>query len=202
MTAISIRAFHASDVPSLYRICHATGMNGRDASPFILDAELIGHTYLGPYVALEPDHCFVAVQGNDVVGYIVGTADSAAFHHKCEEQWFPILRSRYPLLPVDDLSPTANFIRALHHGHSPSVRVDLAQYPASLHIDLLPQVQGKGVGRLLMMNLFAAFRKLDVPGVHLYVGNSNTEAIGFYERIGFECIDDSHATRGYAIMLN
>jgi ribosomal protein S18 acetylase RimI-like enzyme len=202
MTAVSIRPYHASDLPSLYRICHATGLNGRDASPSIPDPDLIGHSYVGPYAVLEPEVCFVAVQGLHVVGYIVATADSAAFHRKCEVLWFPSLRSRYPQPTTDDTSATAIFTRTLHRGHPPSVRIDLAQYPASLHIDLLPQAQGQGVGRQLMMHLFAELRKSEVPGVHLYVAASNTAAVGFYERIGFQCIDEAHHVRGYGILLS
>ena len=194
--------FIASDLPSLYRICHATGLNGHDASAVIHDPDLIGHSYLGPYVTLEPDHCFVAVQANVVVGYIVGAPDTAAFHHQCEERWFPILRTRYPLPAADDLSPTANFIRTLHRGHPPSVRVDLAQYPATLHIDLLPQAQRQGIGRHLMMHLFAELRKSDVPGVHLYVGSATRARSHSTSDIGFECIDDSHANTRLRLMLS
>ena len=202
MSAISLRSYHPRDVPALYRICHATGLNGQDASGSVADPDIIGHSYVGPYLALEPEHCFVAMLGSDVVGYIVAAPDTTAFHHKCEERWFPILRARYPLAGVDDASATAAFIRTLHRGHPPSVRVDLAQYPASLHVDLLPQAQGQGAGRLLMMHLFAELRKTDVPGVHLYVGRSNEAAIGFYEHIGFECIDDAHTSLGYGLRLS
>jgi ribosomal protein S18 acetylase RimI-like enzyme len=202
MFDVSLRLCHPSDVPLLYRICHETGLSGQDASSAVPDADLIGQTYVGPYLSLEPEHCFVAVIRGNVVGYIVGAPDAAEFHRKCEERWFPILRHRYPLPPVDDVSPTATFIRSLHRGHPPSRQIDLAQYPANLHINLLPQARGHGVGRHLMLHLFAELRKSDIPGVHLYVSRSNHAAMGFYEHIGFECIDDAHFSRGYGIMLS
>jgi hypothetical protein len=34
------------------------------------------------------------------------------------------------------------------------------------------------------------------------VSRSNHAAMGFYEHIGFECIDDAHFSRGYGIMLS
>lgn len=202
MTPISIRNTHASDLPSLYSICHATGLNGRDASPSIADPELIGHSYVGPYAVLEPDTCFVAVQESRIVGYIVAAADSMEFHRKCEAAWFPVLRARYPVPSPEDTSPSATFMRTLHRGHPPSEEVDLAAYPASLHIDLLPRAQGRGVGRQLMNRLFDRLRECKIPGVHLYVGRSNIDAIGFYERIGFQCIDDAQHARGYGIKLS
>lgn len=202
MTAISIRGYHASDLPSLYRVCQATGLNGHDASPSVPDPDLIGHTYVGPYVTFEPNLCFVAQQGTQVVGYILATADSTSFHHTCEARWFPALRARYPLPPAEDLSLTAHFVRALHRGHPPSAKIDLAQYPASLHIDLLPQAQRQNIGRHLMTHLFAALRNMEVPGVHLYVARANQGAISFYERIGFECLDEAQTVKGYGIMLS
>jgi ribosomal protein S18 acetylase RimI-like enzyme len=202
MTAISIRNSHPSDLPSLYSICHATGLNGRDASPSVDDPELIGHSYVGPYAVLEPETCFVAVQESRVVGYIVAAADSRKFHEKCEALWFPVLRARYPVPTPEDTSSTALFTRTLHRGHPPSDGVDLAAYPASLHIDLLPRAQGQGVGRQLMDRLFARLREKTIQGVHLYVGRSNIAAIGFYERIGFQCIDDAQHARGYGFKLS
>src|SRR5699024_7714278 len=113
--------------------------------PALSDRELIGHSYVGPYAVLEPDYCFVAVEEVRVVGYIVATPDSIAFHQKCETQWFPVLRARYPEPSPEDDSAAAKFTRTLHRGHIPSRKIDPALYPASLHIDLLPQAQGRGV---------------------------------------------------------
>lgn len=202
MTNITLRESHPSDLPGLYRICHATALNGDDASPSVPDPELIGHSYVGPYAVLEPEHCFIALRGPRIVGYIVAAPDSTAFHLKCEALWFPALRSRYPQPPADDLSPTARFIRTLHLGHQPSSRIDPAAYPASLHIDLLPEAQNQGVGRRLMARLFEKLKESHVAGVHLYVGLANVKAIGFYERIGFKCLDDAPMARGYGTTLS
>jgi ribosomal protein S18 acetylase RimI-like enzyme len=177
-------------------------LNGQDASPAIKDPELIGHSYVGPYAVLEPESCFVAVQGHRVAGYIVATPDSANFHRKCETLWFPVLRTRYPAPSPEDQSPSAMFTRTLHRGHLPPVSVDLALYPASLHIDLLPEAQGRGVGRRLMNHLFERLRMSGVPGVHLYVSRSNPGAIAFYQRIGFELVDESQQALGFGLKLN
>ena len=202
MNPISLRSAHPSDVPALYRICHATGWNGRDAAAVVKDPDLIGHSYVGPYAILEPEHCFVGVQDRDVVGYVVAAADASAFHQRCEASWFPVLRARYPLPAEDDPSATAVFLRTLHAGHPPSPKVDLGQYPANLHIDLLPQAQGQGLGRRLMEQLFTALKSARVPGVHLYAGSANKSAIGFYERIGFQRIDESEHAVGFGYRLD
>ncbi|WP_309573520.1 GNAT family N-acetyltransferase, partial [Deinococcus sp.] len=72
-------------------------------------------------------------------------------------------------------------------------------YPAHLHIDLLPRMQGGGNGRALMERLFTALRKAGVPGVHLGVGEKNTRAQGFYRHLGFRDLQrmNGGVTLGY-----
>jgi ribosomal protein S18 acetylase RimI-like enzyme len=72
----------------------------------------------------------------------------------------------------------------LHHP-SADPRV-VADYPAHLHIDLLPEGQGRGGGRALMEHFLAAVRERGADGVHLYVGLANTGARAFYAKLGFK----------------
>jgi ribosomal protein S18 acetylase RimI-like enzyme len=181
-----IRPYHPSDLYALYRICLCTGDSGSDASQLYDDQELLGHFYAGPYAIFEPDLCFVLTHGGTPSGYVLGTRDSAVFSEQCEQDWFLVLRDRYPLPASADRSPDAQVIRLIHQGHQ--VHEDLMVYPAHLHIDLLPEAQGQGWGRALMQTFLARLRALDVPGVHLGVGTSNSRAITFYERVGFHRI--------------
>jgi ribosomal protein S18 acetylase RimI-like enzyme len=66
----------------------------------------------------------------------------------------------------------------------------LADYPAHLHIDLLPRIQQKGIGRNLMDALFAELARQKVRGLHLGVGSSNTGAVAFYKRTGFSVLEE------------
>ena len=62
---------------------------------------------------------------------------------------------------------------------------ELAEYPAHLHIDLLPELQGQGFGRRLIDTLRAALAARGVPAVHLGMDAANTGARAFYDRLGF-----------------
>ena len=64
----------------------------------------------------------------------------------------------------------------------------LGEYPAHLHIDLLPEYQGRGYGRALLNTLFAALDKAGVELVHLVMSTANTGARAFYDRMGFHQI--------------
>lgn len=196
----AIRPYHPSDLYSLYQICLKTADSGKDATAIYHDPELIGHLYAGPYAVAEPDLCFILTADGVPCGYVLGTRDSDAFQAWCEREWFPLLRARYPTPSPDDESPDARAIRSIYEGHAPDPA--LKDYPAHLHIDLLPVAQGQGWGRRLIETLLNRLRETGAPGVHLGVGKRNTGAIVFYERVGFHRVIDADTWIAYGMRLD
>jgi ribosomal protein S18 acetylase RimI-like enzyme len=178
-----IRPFHPSDLCSIYDICARTADCGDDASGSHEDPQILGHYYAAPYAVLEPELCFVLTRDGAPCGYVLGARDSKAFGVRCEEEWFPVLRDRYPQPPPEDKSPYAEMKRSIHQGIHPSA--DVVDYPAHLHIDLLPYAIGKGNGRRLMETFLDKLRELDVQALHLGVARKNERAIAYYEHMGF-----------------
>lgn len=181
--SFEIRPYHPSDLYMLYRICLLTGDAGNDASAMYRDPELLGHMFAAPYAIYEPELTFVLTRNGAPVGYCLGARDSAAFAARCQHDWFPALRARYPLPAADDTSPDARRIRDLHEGND--AEPELSAYPAHLHIDILPEGQGQGWGRKLIETLTGRMRELGVSAVHLGVAPTNHRAIAFYEAVGF-----------------
>lgn len=182
----NIRPYHPSDLPSVYRICVQTVDSGADGSHHYADPELVGHYFAGPYAVLEPDLCFILTCAGAPCGYVLGTLNSDRFGRRCEAEWFPILRERYPLpAPEEDL-PSAGMIRTIHAGYHS--HPDVAAYPAHLHIDLLPHAVGQGNGRRMMERFLCHLRELRVPAVHLGVGKKNERAVAFYQHMGFHIV--------------
>ena len=145
-----LRPARPSDRDAIYDVCLRTGDAGGDASGLVADHDLMGDVWAGPYLALRPHLAFVAETSAGVEGYIVGTEDTAAFAIECEAQWWPGLRARHPDPPDDqELTPEQVLHRHVHHppGPPPDVLVD---HPAHLHVNLLPSLQGRGVGRRLL----------------------------------------------------
>jgi ribosomal protein S18 acetylase RimI-like enzyme len=185
---VTIRPATAADRPALYEICRLTGDTGEDASGLYADPYLLGEVWVGPYLVLEPDLAFVGDDGGNAVGYVLGAADTAAFEAACEERWWPALRGRYPDPPPSgELTPDEELHRWIHHP-PPTPAAVLAEYPAHLHIDLLPRAQGRGLGRRLVDTLLGTLRDRGVRGVHLGVDAANRRAQGFYDHLGFEVI--------------
>jgi ribosomal protein S18 acetylase RimI-like enzyme len=78
---------------------------------------------------------------------------------------------------------------ALHYAPERLLWSELPRYPAHLHIDLLPGFQGNGHGRKLIDTFCDAVADEGAAGVHVCVVSENTKALGFYQRIGFTCIE-------------
>ncbi|MDN3579105.1 GNAT family N-acetyltransferase [Chitinimonas viridis] len=169
-----------ADREAVYRICLLTGDAGRDASAPGRQEALYGHLYAGPYLSLAPEHAWVAEDEEGVCGYALGCANSATFYADMERAWLPPLRERYrvPQHPADGW--LINRLQSVH-----TLEPRLAEWPAHLHVDLLPRVQGQGVGGVLMEKLMSSLRAAGAPAVHLGVDPRNERAVGWYARFGF-----------------
>jgi ribosomal protein S18 acetylase RimI-like enzyme len=194
-----IRQYHPSDLSMLYQICLKTGDSGKDASKIYIDPDILGHFYAAPYAVLEPDLTFILTHYHAPCGYILGTRDSEKFYEKCESDWFPVLRKRYPLPETNDDSPDARIIHLIHEGHK--INQDFISYPAHLHIDILPEGQGKGMGRKLIETFIERLQELKITGLHLQVGKKNTGAIKFYGSVGFHVIKEYKYAIAFGIYL-
>lgn len=180
---ITVRGAHPVDVPGAYRVCLQTGDGGADATDRYRNPELIGHVFVGPYLAGEPDLALVAVDAEGVIGYCVATPDTRVFEGWCERAWWPALRAQYP--PLDDSAPDARLRRWIHVPWSPPDDV-VAGHPAHLHINLLERGRGTGLGRELMERSMAALAARGAPALHVTVSARNEHALGFYRHLGFE----------------
>ncbi|WP_136517476.1 GNAT family N-acetyltransferase [Cellulomonas telluris] len=184
-----LRPYHPSDQPGLYRVCLRTGDAGGDATHLYRDPDLLGHLYAGPYPLADPGLTFVVTDEQGVGGYVVATADTAGFDAWTEAHWWPGLRERYPERPDPRDGTEDHVLVGQIHRREPADPPP--GFPAHLHIDLLPHLQGQGWGRRLVGTLADALRERGVPGLHLGVAARNTGAIAFYERLGMR-VDRSH----------
>jgi ribosomal protein S18 acetylase RimI-like enzyme len=200
LSAPHVRPYAPFDLHALYEICLRTGAAGEDATDLVEDPQLFGHLYAAPYAVLEPEHAFVLDDGTGrAVGYVLGALDTVAFEARCEAEWWPPLRARYPERPggttLDDL-----LVALLHH-RLPRRDDVLDRYPSHLHVDLLADVQGRGWGRRLMTTLFDALAEAGSPGVHWGVSARNHRALGFYRHLGFEELSGDGTTHTFAARL-
>lgn len=180
-----IRPFRAGDEPALADICLRTGDAGSDATGVLADDELWAEVFVLPYVARHPDLAFVVeTDGGVPAGYVVCAPDTRAFETWFRDEWWPVRGARWPQ-PASERSRQDGILRYAY-GRGPGVEPYGDAYPAHLHIDLLPELQGQGWGRRLIETAAGALRERGIPGLHLATDVHNTGAVAFYDRLGFE----------------
>jgi len=187
-----VRQAHIEDEAAISDICVRTAASGEDARGNYSRPDLPGMIWAVPYVHYNSEHCFVVDDGTGTaIGYIVTAANTRAYEAWQQDNWWPrvaaFLNAFEPQTEGDQ-----NFLKALEQNQKPAP--DYAdEYPAHLHINLLPQAQGGGFGGKLMRTALARLREDGVSGIHLGVNRENHRAIGFYKAMGFEQVADNGA---------
>ncbi|MBB5961244.1 GNAT family N-acetyltransferase [Planomonospora venezuelensis] len=180
----TVRPYRPDDRAALYDICVRTAHEGGDSRRIYPDLDLMPSIFAAPYAELEPDLAFVLDDGERAVGYVLGTADTAAFVAAYRASWLPRMRERFPALTGPPATPSEVMIDLMYRPERMIVP-ETAGYPAHLHIDLLPGHQRKGHGRALMNAFLDALHRKGVPAVHLAMVTANAPARAFYDRLGF-----------------
>jgi ribosomal protein S18 acetylase RimI-like enzyme len=176
-----IRAYRPTDLDAIYDICVRTAASGGDARGRHTSDRMLGDVWAVPYVTREPEHAHVLDDGTGAaVGYILGTADTAAFVEWFRTEWIPATAGRFA---TDD--PRDRELAEVFASPEKMLRPEFADHPAHLHIDLLPEWQGRGLGRALMAAFLAGLRAAGVERVHLGMAAENVGAYAFYRKLGF-----------------
>ncbi|WP_345752844.1 GNAT family N-acetyltransferase [Microbacterium rhizophilus] len=183
-------------------ICLRTADEGSDATGVFADDGLWADVFALPYVTRHPELAFV-VEAPDgrVVGYVLGTDDTDAFEDWFAGSWWPRIAARHPRPDVERTRQDGTLIYAYGRraGHEPYAGQG---YPAHLHIDLLPEAQGRGLGRRLILTLLDELRRRGVPGLHLVASARNAGAVAFYDRIGLTRLDSHPGVQAFGVRLD
>ena len=182
----------------MFEICLKTADAGADATGMFSDDDLWGLLFAVPYVERHPDLCWI-VEADDgrAIGYIVATDDTDAFEQWFRDEWWPPFAERFPR--PDSERMREDVIVEYAYRRAPGREANSARYPAHLHIDLLPETQGQGLGRRLLETLFAELTRRGIPGLHIGIDPANTAAAAFYERVGLERLPAGQGAVVYGI---
>lgn len=181
-----IRPYEAKDRQTVCQIC--TGVSNHPMMENPLFAEAILETFCRYYLDFEPENCFVAVDDKDVPqGYVLCAQDF--------QEWENLFRRE--IIGQSD-NPV---VRMMGEGTIEAMRPFAKDFPAHLHIDLLPACRGQGVGRQLMDGLCIHLRQKNISGLMLNVAADNTGAQRFYEKCGFTLLEKGEQEFAYGIPL-
>lgn len=188
MSDFVIRLARPGDQAGAYYVCLKTGDFGKDGEPFYRDdPDALGRIFVGPYLAYEPDLSLILADTLGICGYALGAFDSKAFFDRYEKEWRPKLCSESPMPTGDPNQWTrSQMVHSWYHNPDYTMPEPYADYPSHLHIDLLERAQGRGYGRRMMEMVMDTLRQRGSPGAHLGVSMMNTQAFGFYQKLGFK----------------
>ncbi|KAK6362357.1 hypothetical protein TWF730_006051 [Orbilia blumenaviensis] len=189
----------AKDAGPLFDVCKKTvGPALRAGIPNLI-APYIWNV---PYLRLCPEYCFSVDDGDgNAVGYVICAPNTAEFVTKWREEYLPVLESLDPLLKQPEMDPPADWSLDITLGvlqllynpedmlHAVCPRL-LEEYPAHLHIDILPEYQRRGFGKMLMEALWGRLRVAGIGGLHLVMEGRNVDAERFYKAIGYSRFDE------------
>src|SRR5207253_430146 len=119
----------------------------------------------------SPETAFVVEDDEGVAGYILGAVDTRAFETKLDAEWWPTLRPLHadPVGTSPETWDAGQRAAYLFHHPFHAPRRVVGSFPSHLHIDLLPRLQGQGLGKRLMDLWLGVAREMGSRGVHLGV---------------------------------
>lgn len=127
--------------------------------------------WLGRYLIEEPETCFIALNGGNVCGYLVGSLEDPA-----------------PRTEFAELSYFQDFARLT------------PRFPAHLHINVNAESRNHGVGQRLVETFEEHVRACGLPGMHIVTG-AGMRNVRFYERLGFGEVGRAARNGGFVVML-
>jgi GNAT superfamily N-acetyltransferase len=153
------------------------------------------------YPDYEPESLFVAEVDGQVVGALQGAVDTDRFEQVYDQRIRPLLVRRCLAGTYGWPGWLPAVLRTEWAGRQVKApNVDREQYPAHLHIGLLPNWRRQGLGTDLMERYAAYLRQSGIPGYHLYASSFHPLGVAFYEKLGLELLGqfDWRLHTGYA----
>jgi ribosomal protein S18 acetylase RimI-like enzyme len=189
MADIIIRKFRAEDRETVRNIAWNTAFLGEPASAYFASPQILKDFLTLYFTDYEPESCFVAEAGRQVVGYLIGSKNTSRLEKVFTSKIFWPLLTRAMLrgaffMPKNisfGIHSLVSFLRGEYNDPEFS-----AEYPATLHINLDSHWRNHHIGSRLINAYFDYLRSNNVSGVRL--GTMSDKAAAFFRQQGFELL--------------
>jgi len=183
---VKIRKLERKDEEALIDICFITG------DPFL--KKIFPNSYLFSlfwclyYVWYEENNCFIAYdeKSKEVIGYIFSTLDTLEQEENFKRKMTPLIKQKLKELKIKSIQSRIVVHFIINKPLTKKRKRLIMEYPAHLHINILPEYQRQGIGHRLMIAFEANLREKGISGFHLEVSAKNKLGINFYEKYGLE----------------
>ena len=189
---IKIRPFKPSDRAAVREINYNTALLGESAIKFFDDQEVFADALTRYFTDYEPQSCFVAESGNEVVGYLIGAKDALAMDGVIMGKMvLPLIFKAFlrgAFFKAKNIIFLLDCLYAFVRGEffAPAFH---KKYPAVLHINLKEGFRGQALGRRLIEAYLDYLKNEGVKGVHLCT--MSDKAADFFLAQGFTLLHES-----------
>ncbi|TFG64427.1 MAG: GNAT family N-acetyltransferase [Spirochaetales bacterium] len=190
MDEFRIIPYQPSHLDGVHEILFRTGYMGEDliGRNAFNDRRLFGYIFCDYYLRFEPGNCFTALSSDmpeRVLGYIIGAGDTRAQLYRFKKTYARKIVLRNSLItrlanPESFLMTKTIMAYFRQDLLTAETSILYRDYPAHLHINVLPGFQGKGIGAELMTAFEERMRMQSAPGIHLITASLNEKALRFY----------------------
>lgn len=200
---ITVRPYERKDRQGVIEILYRTGYMGEDATSYFDDKYLFGLLFGFFYLDYEPDSCFVSIDHvtNELVGYILCSLNTRVQSRDFQKKMIPKILTRafiYTSWRYRQSFRVLLYLRRLNQNNPvpPNENEILNEYPAHLHINVLPKYHRQGVGTKLIDKLEEYLENEKCIGIHLWTSERNKKAIQFYLKKEFKLLYTSPSGYG------
>ena len=168
---ITIRTFNPADKSKIREICCDTAFMGEPVEAFFEDRDAFADIAISYYTDYEPQSLFVAQAEGKAIGYLAGCKDTRRFKKIFSRKILPlaVLRMflRGSISKKKNLRFLASMVRSFLRGELRG-RDCVREFPAHLHINVLPAYRRWGAGKSLIEEYVRYLKDNNVGGLHLY----------------------------------
>lgn len=191
---IEIRQIEEQDEKQIIDICYETG--GENLKKIFPNPYLFGLLFCLYYVWYEKNNCFVAVDNKTgrVVGYIISSLDTTEQRKKFKFHMSKQLYENFRKLKKRSMKSRIFLHFIINRPTTNNQKRILKEYPAHLHIDIVPEFQRKGIGKKLIEHLEKYLKRMNIQGYHLEVDPKNIVGVSFYKKLRLELLNSNRFT--------
>ena len=184
-----VRKFTAQDKAAIRRLSCETAFFDLPREAIFNDDEILADFLTLYFTDYEAGSCFVAVDNGDVVGYLIGSKNTAMMKKAINSEIVPALTAkifrRKTLFSKTNIRFLLYCLLSLVKGEF-FMKNFSKEYPATLHININKAYRKQGIGRKLIETYLSFLQECGVKGVYLSTISENART--FFLKLGFDIL--------------
>lgn len=191
----NIRPFRAPDEAIIYKLYNKSFLEFYETSNnFKQYPDLLPDRFVGGFITLCPEYCFVVEDANEIIGFALAALDARKYEEKLEAAWFPEMVTKYPCPSEkqekgETLDSAEEMIVAMHQDQKGSFRIPDIVYkthPSLLYLTVSPTLLDASVPKRLLSLVLTALKANGSHGACTRLLTREKEIIEFYLKLGFQ----------------